>query len=267
MENLYKDIGIEFNIDNSFGISIPYNPLWKHIGINLSGGADSALLAYMLCTIIDENNLQTKLSAITFIRNWNTKPWQEYISEQVFDWLQSTYPNIINDRITTFIPPQLEDCQNPDLINGWSGDRIIVNEFNNYLTTTGTVDFIYNATTQNPPIEQGMKFREPKKIYDIEDLYDEVRKTFTPFVAITKDKLFNIYNKYKLQKLLEITRSCEISYNTIRDNIDMPVYKKGMTVPTCNDIADINHVCWWCKERQWATNINTREEGYDYESR
>lgn len=267
MENFYKELELQFDIDDSFGIPIPYNSLCKNIGVNLSGGADSALLTFMLCEIIDKNNLKTKISAVTFIRNWKTKPWQEYISKEVFNWLLSRYPSIIDQRITTFIPPQLEDCENPNLINGWSGDRIIVNEFNNYLTQTGKLDFIYNATTQNPPITEGMSFREPKEVYDLEDFFDEVRKTVHPFVNITKDKLYKIYQSYGLEELFNITRSCEISFNTIQDNVNIENYSPGMLVPTCMDIPNIERTCWWCKERQWATNTYLREKGYENESR
>ena len=39
------------------GLDIPFSKHWKKVGINLSGGADSACLTYLLCKIITENNL------------------------------------------------------------------------------------------------------------------------------------------------------------------------------------------------------------------
>ena len=38
----------QHNID---GVEIPFDRSWKNIGIALSGGADSALLAYILCEL------------------------------------------------------------------------------------------------------------------------------------------------------------------------------------------------------------------------
>ena len=42
------------SIDN---VNIPFNINWKKVAVSLSGGADSALLSYLLCEIIEKNNL------------------------------------------------------------------------------------------------------------------------------------------------------------------------------------------------------------------
>ena len=38
------------------GVYIPFNPNWKQVAINLSGGADSACLTFLLADIIQKNN-------------------------------------------------------------------------------------------------------------------------------------------------------------------------------------------------------------------
>ena len=39
-------------------IQIPFDPNWKNVAIAVSGGADSALLAYMVCQKIQEQDLK-----------------------------------------------------------------------------------------------------------------------------------------------------------------------------------------------------------------
>jgi len=52
------------------GLDVMFDPEWKRIGVNLSGGADSCLLTYLLCKIIKDNKLETKVDVITYQRCW-----------------------------------------------------------------------------------------------------------------------------------------------------------------------------------------------------
>ena len=38
-------------------VYFPLASQWKNIGVSVSGGADSALMAYLLCDLIDKNQL------------------------------------------------------------------------------------------------------------------------------------------------------------------------------------------------------------------
>ena len=66
------------------------NPGWKRIGISLSGGADSALLAYLILKETDADIYFT-----TQIRMWKTRPWQRYIALGVVQWFRNHFPNRI----------------------------------------------------------------------------------------------------------------------------------------------------------------------------
>ena len=101
----YEKLGDEFIITKINHLDIAFSKKWKRIGVNLSGGADSALLCFVLGKIIVDNNLDCKIDVITYQRCWETRPWQGWWSIQVFNKLQSLYPNIIENRHTTFIPP------------------------------------------------------------------------------------------------------------------------------------------------------------------
>jgi 3'-phosphoadenosine 5'-phosphosulfate sulfotransferase (PAPS reductase)/FAD synthetase len=43
------------------GVEIPFEHDWNIIAISVSGGADSALLAYLLCKYISDHNLKTDI--------------------------------------------------------------------------------------------------------------------------------------------------------------------------------------------------------------
>src|SRR6056300_807154 len=89
-------------------LDIPIDSNWSNIAVNLSGGADSALLAYILCKYIEQKQLEIKIDIITYQRCWETRPWQGFVSFQVFSWLKQKFPEIINRRHLQFIPPELE---------------------------------------------------------------------------------------------------------------------------------------------------------------
>ena len=71
--SLYKNISNDILLTTFSKLTIPFDEKWQRIGINLSGGADSALLTYLLCTIIQRNNLDTKVDVITYQRCWETR--------------------------------------------------------------------------------------------------------------------------------------------------------------------------------------------------
>ena len=128
--NLYSTLPASVILHKFSHLTIAFDPAWKRIAINLSGGADSALLAVLLCKIISKHSLDTKVDVITFQRCWETRPWQGHVSLQIFNKIKEMYPNIIQNRYTTYIPPEIEHGAIGPVINGKSGDQIIVGSFN-----------------------------------------------------------------------------------------------------------------------------------------
>ena len=68
---------------------IYFNSSWKNICISVSGGADSALLAYLVCSEITQN---TTVHILSHVRMWKTRPWQRYDSINVYNWLVDRFP-------------------------------------------------------------------------------------------------------------------------------------------------------------------------------
>lgn len=254
--NLYLNLPKDILLTEFSRLAIPFDETWKRIGVNLSGGADSALLTYFLCKIISDNNLKTKIYIITYQRCWETRPWQGHVSRQVYKWFQQRYPDIIAERITTYIPPELEHGAIGPIINGRSGDQIIVGSFNKFAAWEHNLDAVFNATSQNfdKTREDRMANRDRTAENGIlADLWMQVNSVDSvfvhPFKFVKKDWIVAQYHLHKILDLYNITRSCEGDINhhaVIKDAI--PHFKKyvpGMTVPEC-------HQCWWCEERAWA---------------
>jgi hypothetical protein len=230
-------------------MQIPFSSSWKKIAISLSGGADSALLAYLLCQQITSQELHI----ISHIRCWKTKPWQQQNSLDVYNWLKNRFPNIIFYRHTNFIPPEMEwGDKGPTMIDEYgkqvSGDNIELRAFAEYLCVSNNIDSYYNAVTRNPIGTEfhGMPTRDIEPTENNKHLVEMNHMgvaAIHPFRFTQKNYIIKEYYRLGIVDLLDITRSCEGTFS----NITYKNYKPGQYVPLCNN-------CFWCKEREWAIN-------------
>jgi hypothetical protein len=239
-------------IDN---ISIPFDNNWNNISISLSGGADSSLLAYLLCDHIRKNNFKhITVHIISHVRCWKTKPWQQYDSLKIYNWLIEEFKNINFKRYTNFIAPDLEySVTGPSLTDEYdkkvSGDNIQIRAFSEYVCYENNIDAHYNAVTRNPRgVEfQGMSERDIDSNHDNQHLMlmkHMGRWAIHPFRFVEKSWIIEQYYKLELKELLYSTRSCEGEF----EGIDYTIYTPGQYVPTCGK-------CFWCKERDWAIEL------------
>jgi hypothetical protein len=232
-------------------MQIPFDKNWKSIAIGLSGGADSALLAYLLCEQITDQSIHI----ISHKRMWKTRPWQSYDSLAVYTWLLKRFTNIKFSRHTNFIAPDIEygniGASIPDEYNKFvSGDNIQQRSFAEYTCFNENVDAYYNAVTRNPKgIDLGgMKERDIDQTEDNKHLERMIHMgvaVLHPFRFIDKSEIVKKYKELNLMELFNITRSCEGEF----EGLDYTTYKHGQTVPTCG-------TCFWCKEREWAIEQN-----------
>jgi len=237
-------------------LDIPIDTNWKRIGVNLSGGADSALMTYLLCKIIQQHKMDCRIDVITYQRCWETRPWQGFISFQVFSWLKEKFPDIIDCRHLQYIPPELEHGVAGPIIDGRSGDQIMVGSYNKFVAYEYSLDAVYNATSKNPDDlrDDRMKNRdkdaEDGNMLDVWMPIKKVDAVFVhPFKFVKKDWIVAQYYMLNILDLYKLTRSCEgdINHHTVIKNAcgHFKDYKPGMDMPICNE-------CWWCKERAWA---------------
>lgn len=228
-------------------LTIPFDSDWKKIAISLSGGADSALLAYLICQKITTQELHI----ISHTRCWKTKPWQQYDNFNVFRWLLQRFPDITFVRHTNFIPPEMEwGEKGPTMVDEYgktvSGDNIEQRAFAEYICYGNNIDAYFNAVTRNP---KGVDFTG-MHTRDIDPTEENKHLELTrhmgrvvahPFRFIDKSNIVREYKEQGIQDLFVLTRSCEGTF----EHITYENYTPGQYVPICNE-------CFWCKERKWA---------------
>jgi hypothetical protein len=233
-------------------INIPFESSWKSVAISVSGGADSALLAYLVCDQAPDNFL---IHVISHIRMWKTRPWQQQDSLSVFKWLEIRFPNLKFKRHTNFIAPDLEYGNiGPSITDEFgkmvSGDNIQQRAYGEYICKMHDIDAYYNGVTRNPPVTNfsGMVERDVDKSENNKHL--EIMQhmdvwAIHPFRFIDKSEIVKKYKELGLMDLFNITRSCEGEFK----DITYKNYTSGQYVPICG-------ACFWCKEREWAIEQN-----------
>lgn len=261
-ENHMQRTGLETHVVDD--VVIPLNPNWKKIAINVSGGADSACLTSILANIIKEKNYDITIDIITHCRVWNLRPWAGPVAENVYNKLKDIWGDIIGERITNFIPTELEHG-----VIGFlpelgldekgeahkSGDQTIVQGFNDFLGATKNYDAIFNATTKNPSTTEEIQDRMRNRDVDIDNtvIANLVQPRnigywmITPLRLVEKDWIVKQYYDMNLLDLFETTRSCEGNQGGMDrlEGFDVHWYSPDKEVPECGE-------CFWCKERDWA---------------
>jgi len=239
------------------GVEIFFDESWKNIAISVSGGADSALLAYLLCKYMRDNHIgHITVHFISHTRCWKTKPWQANDSAMVWSSIIQEFMKIGFERHINFIAPDLEwGDKGPTLVDEYSkqvsGDNIQIRAYAEYICHHYNIDAYYNAVTRNPKEAdfQGMPSRDIEPTENNQHLsvmQHMGRWAIHPFRFIEKDWIYKQYKDLDLLWLWNRTRSCEGTFEGIDYKNYDPIKTK---VPTCGN-------CFWCKEREWAVQRN-----------
>jgi 7-cyano-7-deazaguanine synthase in queuosine biosynthesis len=232
-------------------VNVPFDKSWKNVAVSLSGGADSALLAYMVCELVKDQGHDVTVHIINHVRMWKTRPWQQHDADQVYNWLTKRFGEITFKRHNNFIAPDIEYGNiGPNLTDEYgkkvSGDNIQQRAYAEFVCEKHDVDAYYNAVTRNPRLAQfnGMRERDIERDNNnthLEYMIHMGRVASHPFRFVDKSWVLCQYNSLNLMELFDITRSCEGEFA----EINYKTYKYGQYVPTCGE-------CFWCKERAWA---------------
>jgi hypothetical protein len=232
-------------------VNIPFDKEWKNIAVSVSGGADSALLAYMVCELSKKQDHNVTVHIINHVRMWKTRPWQQHDADKVYNWLFQRFYHITFNRHINFIAPDIEYGNiGPNLTDEYgkkvSGDNIQQRAYAEFICNKHNIDAYYNAVTRNPRLAQfnGMRERDIERNEDnkhLEYMIHLDRVASHPFRFVDKSWIVNKYKELDIMDLFDITRSCEGEFA----DINYTNYKAGQYVPTCGE-------CFWCKEREWA---------------
>ena len=244
-ESWVKD---EIELYDFGGLEIPFSAKWGSVCINLSGGADSALVAAALCKIIQQNKFQAKVHAITLIKHWSTKPWQNFIAEEVFNKLKSMFPEIIEDHHKSFLAPEMEHSEVGNIVDDKNASTITHTSFNDFhCFFNEDVGAVFTGRTKNAEDLQDHPARmeardnpdEERVVYPLEHSKTLV---FSPILFKQKDWVVAQYFENGWEDLFNTTRSCQGKI----ENFDRTwKFKSGEHIPTCDK-------CYWCAERKWA---------------
>ena len=257
------------------GLPIRFDPISKVIGLNFSGGADSTLLFFLLCTIIKELNVDVKIVASTLVRFWEERSWTDDLATNIFHWMKRRFPDIEMIHELGFIPPALEctPLKNIKLDNPKFSDEVMENSFadvyavrsfSDYLAYKHKILVTYSGTTMNPEhLTEEIKapaFRKKRPIQD-DDLkvYFSIFPVNDPFRVIEKTWVMAQYENFEIMDLLLMTRSCGAG----ADDLDRKYGRFNWTVTGSRYSCGF---CFFCVERQWATdNKNVYLKGYHCE--
>jgi hypothetical protein len=245
------------------GLPIYYNKDDDAISIDLSGGADSTMIFYILCKIITALKTSPKIVAMTMIRFWETKSSTENISDNILNYFKEKFPHLDIHYERGFVPPGLEKTpiknivfQNkvfpPHIMENAHGDVYAVHNFNEYIVQKHKIKRSYGGVTTNPTHDvQGPAFRKVREFTQddfnsyLSDLY---RKD--PFVLIQKDWVMAQYENFEIQDLRDMTRSCSSEDSALNIIYGKNNWTKNGVEYSCNK-------CFFCTERAWAQANNT----------
>ena len=217
------------------------NSDWRRIGISLSGGADSALLAYLICKNVSST---TEIHINTQIRLWKTRPWAEHVADNVVAWFKDNFDHKFYVH-KNLVPPELEEPTEYLIKDEYGkmkpGNRIILRSHNEYIAHKHNLDALYAGVNMNPDVDFPGKVAERDHGHIAPHFVHNGVDICHPFVYTKKNWIIKQYYDNGIKELLNITRSCEGEF----DNLDYTTYKPGMFVPQCGE-------CFWCKERQWG---------------
>lgn len=227
------------------GQTIDLNPDMPPV-LNLSGGADSATLLFLMCTHFPELK---KLDICTF--KDTKKPIDYYSALDIIQWMQERFPNIelihhvleIDEADPYWVGKAQEMLDDPEqetvLTNPLGLSKLLqlhecqrkIYEMIPYKVTH------LHAMTCNPPDEEMIE----GGFYDLAERRRDkhVKKPITgasqPFIDVDKKFVSGVMQDYGIvDELLPLTSSCVGSFGMT----------EGFTEP-CK-------ICFWCHERYWA---------------
>lgn len=222
-------IPIRIETNNNRYVEVGFDPKFKNIGLRISGGADSAIVGYMLCEFILENLLENDTTIIPITINQNGKAYQIERSTGVINFYKSFFPEIKFGNHYTAISEVESRDYTP-----------IQKKLSETLFQDGIIDCLFLGITANPPLEELNKLGFAGR-FPPDREYEVIRKTFDdnryrPLTNAHKQDVATLYDYYNLKyTLFPLTRSCE-SYN-----MDIT---KNMT-RHCGR-------CYHCTERYWG---------------
>ena len=207
-------------------IAVPNNV--NRIGLKISGGADSAIVGYILSKYVVDERPDIVIVPITV--DQEGKAFQIIFAKRIIEFYKSIFGNIYTEHKTMVSPLP----ENENYIK-------VQEELTKKLYAENEIQFHFAGITLNPP-EGSIPFF----IYELgwQDPPDRVRTdTFKnvyqdnrclPLINFDKKDVAELYNYFDvIDTLFPLTRSCEMYTDDFSEHCDN---------------------CWFCAERKWGFN-------------
>ena len=216
----------------------------KNILFHLSGGADSAILLYLTCKYLTDNNMKTTISPITIVEQEN--PYNLELVKKIIKLMKKKFLNV-RLKSSKFEIGTAKDYNN-------NKRELIKNKIRKHLVS-GKYDLTLNAITSLPPVNEMLKNKDMMKQSQNQVKTEDRNKTLNkdegptyserfkcyyqrPFHNFDKKDIAKLYKKYDLMSdLFNLTQSC------IGNSAET---KKGTIA--CEK-------CFWCLEKYWAFGL------------
>jgi len=250
MKITYNNTTIDF-----FEFELPNQVL-----LSLSGGADSAAIAYLICTHFPQ------IEIVPFTARDENAPLDAVAAEKIVSWLQKEFPNCnirdtniynFNDRVEKYVSWKTVNQTRKrnkrfKLLNNVQLSKIIQldkikEKLNQKFPNAVSVD----GMTKNPPVEIMKElgfYEKAERRRDYETAQPEHYQTkynyhYQPFVNVDKKFVAGVYKENNLMEtLFLLTRSCV-----------------GTARQTDNFTREC-HQCFWCHEKKWAFELNWEDK-------
>jgi 3'-phosphoadenosine 5'-phosphosulfate sulfotransferase (PAPS reductase)/FAD synthetase len=200
---------------------------YKNVGVRMSGGADSAIIAYMLAKYIKEERPDISLVAISL--DVQRKEYQVAVTKTIIKFIEEEFNIKFKNHFT-------------GLIEDYSQSGKLQTELCNKLISEKEIDCYFTGLTRNPSEEVLKTFAvETDSTHDHRNYKGNkltvVEYRYFPLINVNKKAVAEIYEKFRLlDTLFPLTKSCENFSPTLAK--DASSYCKIR--------------CWGCCERFWA---------------
>tara|TARA_B100000575_G_scaffold80443_1_gene63080 strand:- start:27547 stop:28221 length:675 start_codon:yes stop_codon:yes gene_type:complete len=215
------------NSQDNWEIDLPEN--MKTLGLKISGGADSAIVCYMVAKYVTEERPDITIHPITAVAS--TKPFQQIFADKVLRKVESmTGIKFATHQYRTIDSSTVENYinQQADLVNDVYASQGLQKHFSG-LTANPTAEDapeLYDGTHALPG-SFGTNDMDRSKGLEKKD------NTFRPLINVDKKGVAEHYIRLGvLEDIFPLTRSCE--------DDEVYTFEKH-----CED-------CWFCRERQWG---------------
>tara|TARA_B110000503_G_scaffold11872_1_gene16018 strand:- start:14245 stop:15042 length:798 start_codon:yes stop_codon:yes gene_type:complete len=235
-EEIYADFEERFTADSGNSTIIPLGKDWRTVGIQVSGGLDSALLLYLTTRAIQKLNLDIKIQPISVFIPSKVKNIAS--TEAIISKIREiTNADFINDGLVFNMP--MEETSTHD----GKKDGFFINVIRS-LFMDGTIDFEYNGNTKNPPEEARKNWKNDQHRQRNRDNASSIYTTAysaSPHYNMTKHDIINLYLKEGIfDDIAPLTCSCDENVTVVQE------FKLNVPCGTC----------WWCEERRWGFESN-----------